>query len=94
MPVAPLGDSFAVSLRRREPVRTNTLAGAGPTERRDPVTVADEPPGTRAGPAVCRLWGRIAGPRGEGAVLWLLVGYFLGKGLQSTLWTVTDDYPT
>jgi len=30
----------------------------------------------------------------ESGILWLLVGYFLGKVLQSTLWTVTDDYPS
>lgn len=28
----------------------------------------------------------------EGGVLWSLVGYFLGKAIQSTLWTVEKNY--
>ncbi|WP_459191727.1 hypothetical protein [Halosimplex sp. J119] len=27
----------------------------------------------------------------EGAVIWLLVGFFVGKSLQSTLWTLSGE---
>ncbi|WP_207592842.1 hypothetical protein [Halomontanus rarus] len=30
----------------------------------------------------------------EGGVLWSLVGYFLGKAIQSTFWTIAGNHST